>query len=133
MANLMNCPQCGKLFVKTMRDYCDVCYREEEKQYDVVYKHIRKSENRNATLVDVSEATKVPEQKIIKFIHQGRIRVKGLPNFAYPCDGCDTAICDGRLCDVCKSKIKTELSVEEFIQRKQHEVEKIRSFHTDDK
>lgn len=130
MGNLLNCPQCGKLFIKTLRDNCDMCYREEEKQYDNVYKFIRRSENRNATLLDVSEGTKVPESKIIQFIHQGRIRVKGFPNFSYPCDGCQKPIEDGRLCEDCKNRIKSDLSIEDFIKKKAEEA--LPSYHTDD-
>jgi flagellar operon protein (TIGR03826 family) len=130
MDNLMNCPQCGKLFIKRIRENCDVCHQEEEKQYDVVYKFIRRSENRNATLLDVSEATKVPEFRIIQFIHQGRIRVKGYPNFAYPCDGCQAPINEGRLCEECKNRIKSDLTIDEFVKRKQEEA--LPSYHTDD-
>ncbi|WNB92712.1 TIGR03826 family flagellar region protein [Bacillus sp. NEB1478] len=130
MGNLLNCPQCGKLFVKVIRNNCDTCYMEEEKQYDIVYKFIRKSENRNSTLLDVSVATKVPENKIIQFIHQGRIRVKGYPNFTYPCDGCQNPINDGRLCEECKNRIKSDLSIEDFIRQKQEEA--LPSYHTDD-
>jgi flagellar operon protein (TIGR03826 family) len=130
MGDLLNCPQCGKLFVKGIRKTCDACFREEEQQYDKVYRFIRKSENRNATIVDVSEATTVSENKIIYFIHQGRIRVKGFPNFTYPCDGCQKPINDGRLCQVCKDKLKSELSIEDFILKKQQEA--LPSYHTDD-
>ncbi|MFG6495423.1 hypothetical protein P8610_08705 [Fictibacillus sp. UD] len=130
MDNLMNCPQCGKLFVKYIREQCDVCFREEEQDYDKVYRYIRRSENRNATIIDVSDATKVSENKIIYFIHQGRIRVKGYPNFTYPCDGCQNPINDGRLCQICKDKLKSELSIEDFIKRKQEEASP--SYHTGD-
>jgi flagellar operon protein (TIGR03826 family) len=130
MDNLMNCPQCGKLFVKYIREQCDMCFREEEQEYDHVYRYLRKSENRKATIVEVSEATKVSESKIIYFIHQGRIRVKGYPNFTYPCDGCQSPINDGRLCEECKARIKSELSIEDLIRRKQEEA--LPSYHTDD-
>jgi flagellar operon protein (TIGR03826 family) len=130
MGDLMNCPQCGKLYVKRIRNTCDACYLEEEEQYDKVYRFIRKSENRNATIVEVSDATSVPENRIIYFIHQGRIRVKGFPNFTYPCDGCQKPINDGRLCQKCKDKLKSELTIEDFIKKKQEEA--LPSYHTDD-
>jgi flagellar operon protein (TIGR03826 family) len=130
MNNILNCPHCGKLFVKRIRKCCDTCFYEEEQQYDKVYRYIRKSENRNATIVDVSEATTVSENKIIYFIHQGRIRVKGYPNFTYPCDGCQNPINEGRICAPCKNKLKSELSIEDFISRKQEEA--LPYYHTDD-
>ncbi|MFC7373034.1 TIGR03826 family flagellar region protein [Fictibacillus iocasae] len=120
--DLTNCPQCGKLYVKKIRETCDVCYKEEEKQYDLVYKFVRRSENRLATLLDTHHKTGVPEKTIIKFIHQGRIRVVGFPNFTYPCDGCDSPILDGRLCEGCKTKIQNDLKIEELIKTKQEEL-----------
>jgi flagellar operon protein (TIGR03826 family) len=117
MGDLMNCSQCGKLFIKGIREQCDACFRENELQYDKVYRFIRKSENRNAAISVVSEATAVPESKIIYFIHQGRIRVKGYPNFTYPCDGCQNPINDGRLCQACKDKLNFELSIDDFIKK----------------
>ncbi|RZT21566.1 TIGR03826 family flagellar region protein [Fictibacillus sp. BK138] len=131
MDNVINCPQCGRLFVKYLREHCDVCFKEEEQQYDKVYRFIRKSENRNATIIDVSEATSVSENKIIYFIHQGRIRVKGFPNFTYPCDGCQKPINDSRLCQDCKTRIMADLSIEDLIKKKQQEV--LPSYHTEDK
>lgn len=43
MAELMNCPNCGALFVKTnIRDVCEKCFKEEEVAFETVYKFIRK-------------------------------------------------------------------------------------------
>ncbi|MFC0187349.1 TIGR03826 family flagellar region protein [Fictibacillus aquaticus] len=119
---LTNCSECGKLYVQYVRDTCDACYVNEEKQYEAVYKFIRRSENRLATLMETHIKTGVPEKTIIKFIHQGRIRVKDFPNFAYPCDGCGAPMTDGRLCQVCKDSIKKDLDLEDLIRQKQAEM-----------
>ncbi|RSK28627.1 hypothetical protein EJF36_18120 [Bacillus sp. HMF5848] len=110
MAELSNCPNCGALFVKNrFRDVCDVCYKEEEKQYDTVYNYIRKRENRTATMLDVVEDTGVPETKIYKFIKTGRIKLAQFPNLGYPCQKCGTLIREGKLCNNCKGDLQGQL------------------------
>ena len=87
MAELMNCPNCGSLFVKTnLRDVCETCYKEEEQAFETVYKFIRKRENRTATIYEASEGTGVDEELIFKFIKTGRLELAQFPNLGYPCE-----------------------------------------------
>lgn len=70
--DLQNCPKCDSLYVKNkFRDVCEKCWKEEEAAYDTVAKFMRKRENRAATVLQVVEATGVPEDLILK-IHPGR-------------------------------------------------------------
>ncbi|WP_027409281.1 TIGR03826 family flagellar region protein [Anoxybacteroides tepidamans] len=117
--NLENCPNCGRLFVKNQfRDICDVCYREEEKQFEKVYNYIRKRENRMATMAQVVEATGVEERLIIKFIKSGRLQLANFPNLGYPCSRCGTLIREGKLCAQCTKDLNKQ------IERMQQEEEK---------
>lgn len=111
MAELMNCPNCGSLFVKTnLRDVCENCYKEEQLAFDTVYTFIRKRENRTATIYEVAEGTGVAEELIIKFIRTGRLRLAQFPNLGYPCQKCHTIIREGNLCDDCTKELRSELS-----------------------
>ena len=47
------------MVVNQFRDICEVCYKEEEKQFENVYKYMRKRENRAATMEQIVEATDV--------------------------------------------------------------------------
>lgn len=123
MAELMNCPNCGGLFVKTnLRDVCEKCYKEEQIAFETVYTFIRKKENRTATIFETSEGTGVDEELIIKFIKSGRLRLAQFPNLGYPCQKCRTIIREGNLCDECVNKLRSELSTYEKEQERIQEL-----------
>jgi flagellar operon protein (TIGR03826 family) len=110
MAELMNCPKCGRLFVKSQfRDVCEQCYREEEALFEKVYQFLRKRENRTATMAQVVEATEVEEGLIIKWIKTGRLKLVHFPNLGYPCDRCGKMIREGRLCTECNMDLQKQL------------------------
>lgn len=113
MGELANCPNCDKVFVRTMRNICPACYKEEEEMFDKVYKFLRVKENRSATLQEVHEATGVPEATIIRFVREGRLRTATFTNLTYPCGSCGSPISAGKLCDNCIDSIEAELEIAE--------------------
>jgi flagellar operon protein (TIGR03826 family) len=120
--DLSNCPECGEIYVKNkFRNVCEKCWREEEAAYDTVSKYMKKRENRAATMLQVVEATGVPESLILKFIKNGKLQITQFPNFGYPCDKCGAVIRTGRLCEDCANEIKDDLKhferEEEFKQK----------------
>lgn len=125
MAQLDNCPKCGRLFVKNQfRDICEVCYKEEEKLFEKVYNFLRKRENRTATLAQVVAATEVDETLIIKWIKKGRIQLLQFPNLGYPCDKCGKLIREGRLCSECNKGLQQQL--QKLEEEKQRQIDKQR-------
>ncbi|MFS0821615.1 TIGR03826 family flagellar region protein [Bacillus sp. 1P02SD] len=123
MGELMNCPNCGALFVKTnLRDVCEKCYKAEEVAFETVYKFIRKKENRTATIFEASEGTGVDEELIIKFIRTGRLKLAQFPNLGYPCQKCRTIIREGILCDTCSRELRSELSIFEQEEERKKEL-----------
>jgi flagellar operon protein (TIGR03826 family) len=120
MGQLVNCPQCGGLYVtNAFRDICDACYRKEEALFQTVYEYIRKRENRAATLIQVVRATGVEESLIHKFIKQGRLHLAHFPNLGYPCDQCGALIREGRICAECRDELKKELNAIKEIEERQ--------------
>ncbi|WP_257350262.1 TIGR03826 family flagellar region protein [Pseudalkalibacillus decolorationis] len=119
MAELANCPQCNRIFVKNYHVVCDTCYKEEEEMFDKVYKFIRKKANREASLWEVYEATGVPEKVIIRFVKEGRIRANQLPNISYPCESCGLNINDGRICNSCKKRMNSDLRTHDHLTQKE--------------
>ncbi|WP_110928432.1 TIGR03826 family flagellar region protein [Bacillus massiliglaciei] len=108
---LMNCPNCDALFVQTkFRDVCEVCYKEEEAQFDQVYEFIRKKKNRTATMEQVVEETGVEEMLIVKFIKTGKLRLSQFPNLGVPCEKCGKPTRAGKLCDACSKDLRSELN-----------------------
>jgi len=111
MGELANCPKCNALYVQTQfRTVCDKCFKEEEQDYETVYKFLRKRENRMAELDVVVETTGVSKDLILKFIRQGRIMLSNFPNLGYPCEKCGKTIREERLCADCKSNIHKQIN-----------------------
>ncbi|MGM8215196.1 TIGR03826 family flagellar region protein [Bacillaceae bacterium W0354] len=112
MGELANCPNCGKLFVKGVQSVCRECYLEEEEKYAIVYEFLRQKENRQATVLEVSEATGVEEALIMKFVKQRRLLQANFPNLTYPCDRCGKPIREGKMCKSCVEDIREGLTAE---------------------
>jgi flagellar operon protein (TIGR03826 family) len=121
---LDNCPKCGKLFVKGIRDVCQECNKVEEEEYKIVTAFLRDRENRKATIYEVSEATEVTIKQITKFIRQGRISMEGLPNMGYPCESCGQMTKEGNVCSSCRSKLSRDVNNLMQTEKKRQEEEK---------
>jgi flagellar operon protein (TIGR03826 family) len=106
--NVANCPRCGRVFVKGIQEVCPNCLKEIELQYDKCSKYLR--ENKGIGIRDLSEATDVPVRQITKFIREGRISIKNLPNMAYPCESCGNDIREGQICGSCRSKLAKDMT-----------------------
>ncbi|MBM7690882.1 flagellar operon protein (TIGR03826 family) [Peribacillus deserti] len=110
MAELLNCPHCGSIFVQnSVRDVCEACYKAEQIQFETVYTYIRKRENRTATSEQVIEDTGIEKELLIKFIRTGKLKLAQFPNLGYPCAKCSTLIREGKLCGSCNSNLKGQL------------------------
>lgn len=137
MGDLANCTRCNAVFVKTSRDICPNCYREEEEAFQRVYRFLSKRENREATLEEIVKATKVEEELIIKFIRTNRLQKSRFPKLAYPCERCGVHIVKGKLCADCSRELihgfKQHEELEERQQRLAEERRKINTYYSIDK
>ena len=110
MAEIRNCPSCGELFNYIgIRDICNKCARNEEELYEVVYRFLRKRENRAATVERIVEATGVKEELLYKWVKKKRLHPAMFPNLGYPCDNCGRLTNNGKLCDRCKGELTADL------------------------
>ncbi|WP_349408641.1 TIGR03826 family flagellar region protein [Pseudalkalibacillus sp. SCS-8] len=130
MAELANCVQCGRLFAKSYRPTCEQCYKEDERLFEIVYKFIRKKANRQASIMEVSKATEVPEKTILRFVKEGRIRASQFPGLSYPCDRCGEGILEGRICNSCNQSLQKDLRTHDEVTQKQQMKERI-TYHTE--
>lgn len=110
MAELANCLNCGTVFVKNIRNICRNCYEKEEKAFETVYRFLLPRKNRQATMIDIIEATGVEEKLIIKFIREKRLRTSEFPMLAYSCERCGNDITTGNICIDCSSELLGELN-----------------------
>ena len=110
MAELRNCPMCGAFFNYTgLREVCHSCAQKEEDLYQVVYRFLRKRENRAATAERIEEATGVDRELLYKWVRKGRLHPTMFPNLGYPCDNCGRLTNKGKLCEKCTENIKSDL------------------------
>ncbi|WP_060678503.1 TIGR03826 family flagellar region protein [Virgibacillus halodenitrificans] len=130
MAELANCSRCDAVFVKSIRDICQACYKEEEQAFDKVYKFLRERKNREATMLEIVDATKVDETLITKFIKEKRLRTTDFPKLAYPCESCGANIVNGKLCFDCSDELRRDLDKHNQQQRKIQEKELKKNTHT---
>ena len=110
MAELRNCPMCDTYFNYTgLREVCYNCAQKEEDIYQIVYRFLRKRENRAANIDRIEEATGVDRELLYKWVRKGRLHPAKFPNLGYPCDNCGHLTNKGKLCDKCTNSIKTDL------------------------
>ena len=110
MAEVRNCPSCNDLFNYTgMRDVCGKCATKEEEMYQIVYRFLRKRENRAATIERICEATGVSEELLHKWVRKKRLLPAMFPNLGYPCDQCGHLTYGAKLCNNCSDKLQRDL------------------------
>ncbi|XJZ26956.1 TIGR03826 family flagellar region protein [Bacillota bacterium Lsc_1132] len=123
MEELINCPNCNEIFLKNnFRDVCQKCWKQEEEDYNTVYKFMRKRENRAATIDQVVTQTGVKEETILKFIKKGRILLADFPNLGYPCDKCGRIIRTGKLCQKCTNDLREDLKIFQSEEKRKQEL-----------
>ncbi|MFY9174106.1 MAG: MerR family transcriptional regulator [Peptococcia bacterium] len=105
---MRNCPECGKIFTYIRTNLCPACVRKDEEQFRIVRNFIAR--NPGVDIVTVSEETGVSEDKIIKYIKDGRI-INNSPNtkISVECEVCGTLIPQGRYCKPCQERLTSGL------------------------
>ncbi|NLU51098.1 MAG: hypothetical protein GXX09_12025 [Syntrophomonadaceae bacterium] len=108
MAELRNCPECGQLFAYQGKDLCPKCTEVEEQEFTIVRQYVRK--HPGATILQVAEETGVDEEKILRFLKEGRLVSKGLAAGAsITCERCGARIEQGRYCRSCVQELDNAL------------------------
>jgi flagellar operon protein (TIGR03826 family) len=107
MADFINCDKCGRMF-QTIAGVklCGRCRESDDDMFKVVREYVY--DNPGATVPEVSEATDVPEKKILKFLRDGRLETKG-DSMLIDCERCGTAIPSGRYCNACTKEMSQGL------------------------
>jgi len=110
LGEVRTCPSCGEFFNYVgVRDVCYKCAQKEEEMYQIVYRFLRKRENRAATVERIVEATGVDKELLYKWVRKGRLHPAVFPNLGYPCDNCGRLTTTGKLCERCAKELKNDL------------------------
>lgn len=107
MLQVANCPQCGKVFQKNLRNLCQECIRELDNGLNKCIGFLR--DTWKATTTELSKHTGVSEQQIVTFIKENRIPIGGYPNLTYPCNSCSVPIRQHHLCTNCRIRILSDI------------------------
>lgn len=102
-----NCPQCGKIFTFIRTNLCPECQKQDEENFKIVRKYI--SQNPGVDIEVVSENTGISEEKILKYLREGRIVSGVATQIKLECELCGTFISGGRYCTSCQEKLTAGL------------------------
>jgi len=97
---------CGRLFQSFGSSNCPECAEELDKAFIKIKEYIYDHEK--ATIVDVVEATGVPEKFVLQCLKEGRLIIEGAE--ILKCENCGCSISSGRYCDYCRDKLADVLS-----------------------
>lgn len=103
--NVGNCPECGRLYMKTTLGMCNDCYRLEEDNEKIVAEYVR--DNPKSSVEAIHKATGIKEKTIFRMIKNGRFMDAG--EISYPCESCGKPIYEGRLCDKCNTNFVNQV------------------------
>lgn len=93
-----NCPRCGVVFRRNVRNLCEACCAQTDRDLDRCIAHMWKYPN--ATTEELSAATQVPAPTLHKFVKEGKLSGVYV-NLKYPCECCGAPIRHDRLCNGC--------------------------------
>lgn len=117
MAEIRNCPRCGKIFNYYGRAICNKCIDIEENEFKLVKEYIY--DNPGATISEVSQETEVSVEKIMRFLREERLEIKSDNcNLLLECEKCGRPISSGRFCENCKGQINKEFRREFGLDKK---------------
>lgn len=86
---------------------CDDCKRLEEEDFTKVRKFVR--DYPGATIQEVSDATEISQNTILKYLKEGRLEVSESSPIAIQCEGCGARIRSGRFCAKCSNTLARDM------------------------
>lgn len=102
---LKNCAKCGRMFAgEEHQKFCSKCVENDDDLFRIVREYVY--DNPESTIKDTAEATNVPEEKILKFLRQGKLTLKG-DGVGLECERCGKSINSGRFCDACAAEMSS--------------------------
>ncbi|MDQ0915738.1 flagellar protein [Paenibacillus sp. V4I5] len=102
-----NCPRCGKVFQKNLRNQCTDCSSSMDSMLTSSLEFLRK--NHRSTNIQFSEATGVSQEQVHTWIKEGKLLLSDYPNLNYPCASCSKPIRGQKLCPDCAYRINRDI------------------------
>ncbi|MGI6144463.1 MAG: MerR family transcriptional regulator [Clostridia bacterium] len=105
--SIKNCPECGKIFNFVRTNLCPECQEKEEQIFRVIRNYI--SQHPGVSVIDVSRETGISEDKVLRFLRQGRLSISGEKHIKLECELCGRFVSGGRYCPACQKKLTAGL------------------------
>lgn len=102
-----NCPGCGRVFQRNLRNRCMDCIQSIDNDFEACYRFLLN--NRKATTEQLRNATGVSKQLITQWIKEHRLSVADFPYLTYPCNSCGGPIRQHNLCFPCSSRLTRDI------------------------
>lgn len=106
--SVKNCTRCGRMFQSEgPSKLCARCVDNDEEDFKVVREYVY--DNPNSSIPQVAEDTGVSEEKILKYLRQGKLILKDELSMVLDCERCGKPIKSGRYCDSCTQEMSRGL------------------------
>jgi hypothetical protein len=106
---IQNCPECGRIFEFFFLNLCPECIEKEENESRAILNYLEA--NPGAGIPEISEATGISVDKIIRMLKGGRLIAVCEQNNInlLTCERCGRPIAKGNLCQSCRDSMARAL------------------------
>ncbi|OCT12467.1 hypothetical protein A8709_32085 [Paenibacillus pectinilyticus] len=102
-----NCPRCGKVFQRNLRNQCSKCSTSLDDQFKHSLDFLRR--NYRSTNEQLCEATGISPIQLHGWVKAGKLLLSDYPNLNYPCASCSEPIREHKLCAACSTRISRDI------------------------
>ena len=102
-----NCPRCGKVFQKNLRNLCLDCSSGIDVLLNSSLDFLRK--HHRSTCEQVSAATGATQEQLTAWMKEGKLLLSDYPNLHYACASCSRPIRKHKLCTDCTSRLNRDI------------------------
>ncbi|MNQ87790.1 hypothetical protein D3C85_1030290 [compost metagenome] len=102
-----NCPRCGKVFQKNLRNQCTACSTNIHDQLRNCLDFLRR--NYRSTNEQVCVVTGVSILQLQVWMKEGKLQLADYPNLNYQCASCAEPIRQHKLCVDCSTRISRDI------------------------
>lgn len=102
-----NCPRCGKVFQRNLRNQCTTCSTSINDQLKNGLDFLRR--NYRSTNEQVCEAIGVSDLQLQVWMKEGKLQLSDYPNLNYQCASCAEPIRQHKLCVACSTRISRDI------------------------
>ncbi len=103
--SIRNCPECGRIFEFVFKNLCPECIQKEDNESEAVIDYLKN--NPGVGIPEISEATGISVDKIIKMLKSGRLIIVCEKNGInlLTCERCGKPIVNGSFCLQCRDSM----------------------------